>query len=153
MRSVVMTDVLQGLVMFAVFFLAIIVGITKLGGIGALGHLDPRFYKIVSLEYPLMTGLAIAIPSMVTHFMNFAFHGNRLLAVRTIREAKKANIAYAISTLFFGGLVVVASLLLASAMPGLERPEAGFTEYLKMILPTGLMGLFLAGLGGHPLYH
>ncbi|MGI6685464.1 MAG: sodium:solute symporter family protein [Bacillota bacterium] len=145
MRSVVMTDVLQGLTMFAVFLFAIMIGIGKLGGIGELGNLDPRFYKLASPEYPLMTGLAIAIPSMVTHFMNFAFHGNRLLAVRTIREAKKANIAYAVSTLLFGGLVVVASLLLATAMPGLEKPEAGFTEYLKVILPTGLLGLFLAG--------
>ena len=47
--------------------------------------------------------------------------------------------------LLFGGLVVLASLLLATAMPGLENPEAGFTQYLMEILPTGLLGLFLVG--------
>ena len=144
-RSVIMTDVLQGLLMFTVFLLAVIIGIDKLGGMGALGNLEPHFYKLVSPEFPILTGLAICIPSIFTHFMNFAFHGNRLLAVRTIREAKKANVAYATSTLLFGGLVVLASLLLATAMPGLEKPEAGFTQYLMEILPTGLLGLFLVG--------
>lgn len=142
MRAIVTTDVLQGGLMFGVFVIAFIVGVGKVGGLGQLGLLDPSYYKLGSDAYPWATGLAVAIPSIFTHFMNFAFHGNRLLAVKNEREAKKASLAYAVMTALFGLTVFATGLMLAKAVPNLENVEQGYITFLHDILPTGLLGLF-----------
>ncbi|MEG1537766.1 MAG: hypothetical protein RR387_05730, partial [Clostridiales bacterium] len=112
MRAIISTDVLQGLLMFAVFLIAFVIGICKLnGGFMALGTLEPYYYQLGSDHYPWAEGLAVAIPAIFTHFMNFAFHGNRLLAVPNIKDAKKASFFYAVATLLFGLLVFATGLM------------------------------------------
>lgn len=143
MRAIISTDVLQGLLMFVVFLVAFLIGIGKLsGGFAALGTLEPYYYKLGSDHYTWVQGLAVAIPAVFTHFMNFAFHGNRLLAVPSIKDAKKASLFYAVATLLFGLLIFATGLMLAKAAPGLEDVEGGYIKFLYQVLPTGMLGLF-----------
>jgi len=147
MKSIIFLDLIQGSLMFFGFLIVISLGIITQGGFSSIAGLDPRYFKLVSPHFPLMMGLAIAIPSIFTHFMNFGFHGNVLLCVKNPRDARKANIGYASATLTFGLLVALASLLMIVAMPGLEATnrgiERGFIQYMARMLPTGLLGLFL----------
>ena len=143
-RSVVRTDLLQFVLMFAGFAVLFAVLVTRYGGLSFLeANLPPAHltWNGGNSGWYIATWYVIALATLVEP----AFY-QRCYAARTAGVAQ-AGIFISIACWAVFDLMTTACGLYARALlPDLADPVTSYPALANLVLPTGLLGLFILGL-------
>ena len=156
--SVIMTDLLQGVILLLVGILVFTLGAAYLGGFDLLWTNLPRDARLAfpnfneAVDFP-----AIGIfwqdafaNTAVFYFLNQGII-MRFMAAKSLDESRKAATAMMVGLMFIGALVVASGGLVARAMtnagvlPELEAREAFFVA-AELLSHPGVFGLILAAM-------
>ncbi|HSF15009.1 MAG TPA: sodium:solute symporter [Vicinamibacteria bacterium] len=144
MWSVSMTDSVQWVLMtVGIFFLAVPMGLARVGGWGALAReLPPTFFRLDAIGYDeilsffLLFCLGLAIGQDIWQ---------RVFTARDPTVARRGTIlagaycaAYAVATSVIG-------MIAAVAFPELEDSQMAYATVVVELLPPGVTGIVLAG--------
>lgn len=143
-RSVVRTDLLQFALMFIGFILLMVVLISTYGGLDFLrAHLPDAHLT----WHGGQTGWYIAMWYVVAlaALIEPAFY-QRCFAVRDIRTARLGIFISIGCWAFFDFMTTTCGLYARVLLPNLSDPVAAFPELAQLVLPAGLLGLFLLAL-------
>ncbi|MEO9804112.1 MAG: sodium:solute symporter [Reichenbachiella sp.] len=155
LKAVIYTDMIQMFVLIAGSLVITVIGLNHLGGWGALtAGVDASYFDlwkpIANPDFP-WTGIIFGAPILgVWYWCTDQFIVQRVLAARNIQQARKGSI--------FGGYLKMLPLLIF-VIPGiiawalsqkgellLSTPDDALPMLVKVLLPSGLKGLVLAGL-------
>ncbi|MEO9967275.1 MAG: sodium:solute symporter [Reichenbachiella sp.] len=155
LKAVIYTDMLQMFVLIAGSLLITVIGLNHLGGWNVLvAGMDASYFNlwkpISNPDFP-WTGIIFGAPILgVWYWCTDQFIVQRVLAARNIEQARKGSI--------FGGYLKMLPLLIF-VIPGiialalsqrgellLNTPDDALPMLVKVLMPTGLKGLVLAGL-------
>jgi len=156
--SVIMTDLLQGVILLLVGILIFVLGASYLGGFDLLWINLPREARLAfpnfneAVDFP-----AIGIfwqdafaNTAVCYFLNQGIM-MRFMAAKSVNESRKAATAMMVGLMFIGALVVASGGLVARAMtnagvlPELQAREAFFVA-AELLSHPGVFGLILAAM-------
>lgn len=155
LKAVIYTDLLQMFVLIAGSVVITAVGLSHLGGWSSLiSGVDSSYFNlwkpITNPDFP-WTGIIFGAPILgVWYWCTDQFIVQRVLSARNIQQARKGSI--------FGGYLKMLPLLIF-VIPGiialalsqrgeltLGTPDDALPMLVKVLMPTGLKGLVLAGL-------
>lgn len=155
LKAVIYTDLLQMFVLIAGSLVITIIGLNHLGGWTALtAGVDASYFNLwkpmTNPDFP-WTGIIFGAPILgVWYWCTDQFIVQRVLSARNIQQARKGSI--------FGGYLKMLPLLIF-VIPGiialalsqrgellLGTPDDALPMLVKVLMPTGLKGLVLAGL-------
>ncbi len=151
MRSVVVTDFVQSLIMIGGGLLVVVFGLREVGGWDGLRERvgEEMFHLWRPADDPHFPWTA-AIPGQLLHAAFFSFCNiallQRALAARDIDQAQKGMLLSAF--LKMGGIVLftLPGLIALALHPELAKPDESYPTMVRDLLPAGLSGLILAGL-------
>ncbi len=155
LRAVIYTDMMQAVVLIAGSLIVTYIGLSKLGGWGAMIDIAPQgffnLWKPVSdPDFP-WTGIAFGAPIIaIWYWCTDQFIVQRTLSARGIDDARRG-------TIFAGFLKqlplfifvipgVIAYCLNATGQIQLESSDQALPALVSALLPAGLRGLVVAGL-------
>jgi solute:Na+ symporter, SSS family len=146
--AVIITDVLQFIILFAAVLMVVPLAFHAVGGVGTfLEEVPAGFFKPVNGEYTWWFLLAFMFYNTIFIGGNWAYV-QRYTSVSSPRDARKA-------AWLFGSLYLVSPILwmLPPMIYQVLHPdlvdlanEGAFLLMCKEVLPTGLLGLMLAGM-------
>jgi SSS family solute:Na+ symporter len=155
LRAVLYTDTTQMLIMIAGSTVLVIVGLDRVGGVGALvAAVEPGFLSVwkpaTHPDYP-WTGVLLGAPILaIWYWCTDQFIVQRVLSARNVTQARKA--------VLFAGYMKQLPLFLF-VLPGLiavvlaergelvlSRPDQALPALIGALLPSGLKGLMAAAL-------
>ena len=142
--AVVWTDVLQYFVLISGVLLVVPMAVFKIGGIGhVLASMPPAHLDIWSMGF--------MVPAAWVGMCFFSYGSNqqflqRVFSSKDVSTARFAYIFTGVQYLFYGILVAFLGMTAYILVPGLPNGDTAFAEMVKLVLPTGLKGLVLAGL-------
>ena len=151
MRSVVVTDLVQCILMIGGGLMVTFFGLRELGGWSGLKATvgEDMFHLWRPASDPHFPWTA-AIPGQLLHAAFFAFCNiallQRALAARNIDQAQKGMLLGAF--LKMGGIVLftLPGLIAVGLYPDIAKPDEAYPMMVRDLLPVGLSGLILAGL-------
>jgi SSS family solute:Na+ symporter len=154
LRAVLYTELLQTIMLIGGAVLVTVIGLVKLGGLGALraatepGHFD-MWQPMSHPSFP-WTGILFGAPILgVWYWCTDQFIVQRVLSAKGIDDARRGTI--------FGGFLkilplfifvmpgIVAAALAGSGQLELTRADHALPEMIRSLLPVGLRGLVMAG--------
>ncbi len=150
LRSVVVTDVVQVVIMLVGGLTVAIVGVIKVGGFGALHQsAGPEMFEMLRPRGDPYFPWDAAFPGQMMHAAFYAFCNiallQRALGAKDIDQARKG--------MLFGAFLKLGGILLFT-IPGLvaltlypqAAPDTTYAMMVRDFLPVGVSGLVLAGL-------
>lgn len=142
--AVVNTDVFQYVIIIASLIIAIPLGIMKVGGLQELIASAPtNYFDFDAIGWStILSWMLLCFTLYTTNQM----HLQRLFASKDESTAKFSYIFAGGSYIFLGCAVGIIALIITNLYPGLEDPNAGYSLFIKGVLPTGIMGIALGGL-------
>lgn len=143
-RSVVRTDLLQFVLMFAGFALLLIVLVTRYGGLGFLeANLPPDHltWHGGNSGWYIATWYVIALATLVEP----AFY-QRCYAARSAGVAQAGIFTSIACWAIFDFMTTSCGLYARALLPDLADPVTSYPALAELVLPTGLLGLFILGL-------
>jgi SSS family solute:Na+ symporter len=157
--SVIMTDLLQGVMLLATGLLIIYLGASHMGGGSELwGHLD-RGHRLAFTNFNEDAGfptVGIFWQDSIANSAMFYFLNQgimmRFMAARSLREASKAAVATVLVLMTIGAAVVggggwvAAALVHAGYLPNDLAPSDAFYVATELLSAPGVFGLVLAAL-------
>jgi solute:Na+ symporter, SSS family len=151
MRSVVLTDVVQCILMIVGGLVIVAVGLGKVGGWSGLrAAVAPEMFHLWRPADDAHFPWTAAIPGQLLHAAFFALCNitllQRALAARSIDQAQKGMLLAAF--LKMGGIVLftVPGLIALVVYPGIAKPDETYPMLIRDFLPVGVSGLVLAGM-------
>ncbi|MBN1421930.1 MAG: sodium/solute symporter [Planctomycetes bacterium] len=151
LRSVVWTDVLQGLLLLTGGLLVFLFGMSRLGwDIGAVVTSEPsRAHLIAPLShdhFPWTGALILIFSTNVWYCCTNQFYIQRCLGARSLWDGRAGVLlACALGIVLFL-CVCVPGLIAHAAIPGLADPNEAFLRLVTDVLPAGLHGIIFAAL-------
>jgi SSS family solute:Na+ symporter len=163
LKAVVVTDVLQGLILFAGAIVAIVLVTWYMGGVGHWWPTDwasqwtpPKFYD-PKLRISFVSGLLATFTWYISTAGSDQMAIQRYLATRDARSARSVlNTSLIANTLVFLLLAALGLALMAFFQTHPERLAPGqsvvadadqmFTRFIVVGMPSGFSGLVVAGL-------
>ena len=143
-RSVVRTDILQFVLMFAGFVTMTLVLVSEYGGFGYLkqnlpvGHFT---WHGGNSGFYIATWYFIALATLIEP----AFY-QRCYAVKSTNVSTKGIFVSIFCWIIFDFLTTVCGLYAKAILPDLTDPVASYPALAKAILPAGLLGVFAVAL-------
>jgi SSS family solute:Na+ symporter len=142
-RSVIFSDLIQFFVMCSAVFFVLMFSITTFGGLGFLKeNLDPNFFSLTgghSWAETLSWGF-IALSTLVDP--NFY---QRCFAAKDVKTARNGILLSTVIWFLFDICTTFGAMYAKAVMPEAQSGQA-YLIYALHILPSGLAGLFLAGI-------
>jgi SSS family solute:Na+ symporter len=158
LRIVVYTDALQTTVLLVAAVILTTVGLAHVGGWSGLhAKLAPEMFSMVrpatDADYP-WPGMFFAV------FLAGSFYWSmdqvlvqRAFAARDLNEGRKGAILCGFLKLTTPFLLVLPGLIARALYPGLARPDEAYRTLLQHIMPAGLLGLTISGIGAALMGH
>ncbi len=154
LRAVLYTEMLQTLLLIGGAILVTVVGLVKLGGVGALraASAPGAFDLWKPIDHPSFpwTGILFGAPILgVWYWCTDQFIVQRVLSANGVDHARRGTI--------FGGFLkilplfifvipgVVAAALVKTGQLDIARADHAFPEMIRSLLPVGVRGLVMAG--------
>ena len=151
LRVVVYTDALQtGVLLLATLFL-VGIGLAHVGGLtGLYARLDPAMFHMVKPA----TDPDVPWPGMFLGvFLLGSFYWSmdqvlvqRVFAARDLNEGRLGAVFCGFLKILTPLLLVLPGLVARALFPHLVRPDEAYTTLLSHLMPTGLLGLTVAGI-------
>jgi SSS family solute:Na+ symporter len=149
--AVVYTDAIQTVVLLAAAVALTAIGLHQVGGFGGLqAKLDPAMFSMVrpatdpDLPWP---GIFIGV-----FFVGSFYFGmdqvlvQRVFAAKNLNEGRLGAVFCAFLKTLNPLLIVMPGLIAKALYPHLERADDAYPTLLRELMPTGLLGLTIAGL-------
>jgi SSS family solute:Na+ symporter len=158
LRIVVYTDALQTTILLAAAVILTVVGLRHVGGWSGLHErLAPGMFSMVKPatdpDYP-WPGMFFGV------FLAGSFYWSmdqvlvqRAFAARDLGEGRKGAIMCGFLKLTTPFLLVVPGLIARAMYPGLPRADQAYGALLTHIMPAGLLGLTISGIGAALMGH
>lgn len=143
-KSVVRTDLLQFGLMFAGFIILLVFAISRFGGIEFLQSNLPTEHFTWhggNSGWYIAVWYVIALATLVEP----AFY-QRCYAVKKIGDARRGILISIACWAFFDFLTTSCGLYARAALPQLDNPVASYPALAALILPAGLLGIFVTAL-------
>jgi len=158
LRIVVYTDALQTTVLLVAAVILTVVGLQHVGGWQGLhAKLAPSMFSMVrpatDPDYP-WPGMFFAV------FLAGSFYWSmdqvlvqRAFAAKNLNEGRKGAILCGFLKLTTPFLLVLPGLIARAMYPNLSRPDKAYGALLLHIMPAGLLGLTISGIGAALMGH
>jgi solute:Na+ symporter, SSS family len=158
LRVVVYTDALQAIVLITAAFILTFTGLRHVGGWSGLHErLAPAMFSMVKPatdpDYP-WPGMFFAV------FLAGSFYWSmdqvlvqRAFAAKDLNEGRKGAILCGFLKLTTPFLLVLPGLIARALFPHLEKADQAYGMLLKSIMPAGLLGLTISGIGAALMGH
>jgi SSS family solute:Na+ symporter len=158
LRIVVYTDALQTAVLLVAAVILTAVGLHHVGGWSGLhAKLAPEMFSMVrpatDPDYP-WPGMFFAV------FLAGSFYWSmdqvlvqRAFAARDLNEGRKGAILCGFLKLTTPFLLVLPGLIARAMFPALAKPDMAYRALLQHIMPAGLLGLTVSGIGAALMGH
>jgi SSS family solute:Na+ symporter len=158
LRVVVYTDALQTTVLLVAAVVLTAVGLRHVGGWSGLhASLAPGMFSMVKPatdpDYP-WPGMFFAV------FLAGSFYWSmdqvlvqRAFAAKDLNEGRKGAILCGFLKLTTPFLLVLPGLIARAMFPSLPKPDQAYGMLLKTIMPAGLLGLTISGIGAALMGH
>ena len=151
LSAVVFTDAIQAAVLIAAALILTGIGLHKVGGIAALhAKLDPAMFSMVKpatdpdLPWP---GVFIGVFLMGTFYFSMdQVLVQRVFAAKNLNEGRLGATFCAFLKTLNPIILVGPGLIAAALYPGLAKGDLAYPTLLKNLMPTGLLGLTIAGI-------
>jgi SSS family solute:Na+ symporter len=158
LRIVVYTDALQSVVLIVAAVVLTVVGLRHVGGWSGLrASLEPGMFSMVKPatdpDYP-WPGMFFAV------FLAGSFYWSmdqvlvqRAFAARDLNEGRKGAILCGFLKLTTPFLLVLPGLIARSMFPHLPKADDAYYALLRGVMPAGLLGLTVSGIGAALMGH
>ena len=158
LRIVVYTDALQTTVLLVAAVILTVVGLGHVGGWSGLhAKLAPEMFSMVrpatDADYP-WPGMFFAV------FLAGSFYWSmdqvlvqRAFAAKDLNEGRKGAILCGFLKLTTPFLLVLPGLIARAMFPSLPRADQAYGALLQHIMPAGLLGLTISGIGAALMGH
>jgi len=144
LRADIYTDVVEFIVMFAGFGVAVPIAVGKLGGISYIADHVPPLHLTWSGGNPwqfILVWFFIALWTLVDP----AFH-QRCYAAKDERTARNGILLSIPFWFIFDALTAVTGLYARAVLPDIDQPVMAFPLFAEKVLPPVAKGLFFAGM-------
>lgn len=157
LRAVAWTDFLQFLVMLAGGLLVAGVGLSRVGGLGALMSAAPEkfrmVYPVTDPEYPWLGVWTLFLSVGIWYNCTNQFIVQRCLGARTEWDARMGVVFAGFIKILLPLLVVLPGIIAFRLYPGLADKDLAFPTLVRELLPTGLGAVIIAALTSGILSH
>jgi SSS family solute:Na+ symporter len=151
LSAVVFTDAIQALVLIVAACILTGIGLHEVGGIGQLqAKLDPSMFSMVKpatdpdLPWP---GVFIGVFLLGTFYFSMdQVLVQRVFAAKNLNEGRLGATFCAFLKTLNPIILVGPGLIAAALYPGLASGDLAYPTLLKNLMPTGLLGLTIAGI-------
>lgn len=146
--AVLVTDVIQFVILSAAVIIVIPIALDQIGGVSALfAKAPPGFFKPFNSDYTFEFMLAFIVYQFFYIGGNWAYV-QRYTSVATVRESKKVAYLFTVLYLVSPFIWMLPPMIYRIINPGLQglEPEGAYIMLCQKVLPTGLIGLVLAGM-------
>jgi len=149
LRSVVWTDVMQGVLLLGGGLMVFVFGMHNLGwDFGAVVTQDPsRSHLIAPLSHPHFpwTGAVVLLLSTnVWYCCTNQFYIQRCLGARTLWDGRAGVLLACVLGIVLFLCVCVPGLIAHAIDPNLEKPDEAYLMVVTRVLPKGLHGILFA---------
>jgi sodium/proline symporter len=155
------TDVVQGVLMFVSLAVVSVAALVSLGGPAAvaesIGAANPDlaspFVEVTLQDGVWVSGSSVAVIAIVSALAwGLGYFGqphilSRFMGLRSsgsTKSARRLGVFLSLTLLGFGG--IIGMLAIAYFGPDLANPENGYAMLVSELLPSWLVGVFLAGI-------
>ncbi|MFC1608529.1 sodium:solute symporter [Candidatus Latescibacterota bacterium] len=146
--SAIYTDVIQGVLTFILSFIILPFGLIRVGGLSGLHEkLANAPHDLFSLIVPGEITVFFIVMMSVNALVGWPVHPQRFLSVGAARTDWDVRMGSMIGVFFKRVSTVAwafAGLCILALIPGLDNSDHAFGEGALVLLPAGLVGLFLA---------
>jgi SSS family solute:Na+ symporter len=150
LRSVVVTDALQAVLMIAGSALIFVLGLQEVGGwnalMGALEESKTRLIAPAGSAFLPWTGIAGVVLLGFYYWSLNQYFAQRALAARSLDEARKGALFGGLLKLPNLFLMIVPGMIAIVLLPELDNADQVFPSLAATLLPEGLRGLILTAL-------
>lgn len=156
LRAVVWTEMLQLAVLVVGGVALSISVIHAAGGLGAVLATQSEWklmYPADDPDYPWTQFLGMILCLSPFYWATNQFIVQRALAAKNETHARMGVVGAQYIKFLLPFMTVVPGLMAAKLFPGLERADAAFPTLIRELLPSGLVGLVLAGLTAAIMSH
>jgi len=157
LKSVAWTDFLQFVVMMIGGLVVTVVGLDKVGGLGALMHELPEKFKITfpanDPNYPWFGVWTLFLSVGIWYNCTNQFIVQRCLGARSEWDARMGVVFAGYMKIVLPLLVVIPGIVAFRLYPGLADKDLAFPTLVRELLPVGLSGIVMAGLASGMLSH
>lgn len=157
LRSVAWTDFLQFVVMMLGGLLVAIVGLAKVGGLGALMQAAPEKFKLIypitDPDYPWLGVWTLFLSIGIWYNCTNQFIVQRCLGARSEWDARMGVVFAGFMKIILPLLVVIPGIVAFRLYPGLADKDLAFPKLVRELLPVGLSGIVMAALASGMLSH
>ena len=158
LRIVVYTDALQAAVLLAAACALTAIGLRRAGGWAGLhARLDPAMFSMVrpatDADYP-WPGIFIAVVLAGSFYWSMdQVLVQRAFAARDLDEGRKGAVLCGFLKLTTPFIMVLPGLIARALYPGLAKPDQAYGALLAGVMPAGLLGLTISGIGAALMGH
>lgn len=157
LRSVAWTDFVQFVVMMLGGLMVAVVGLAKVGGIGALMQTAPEKFKIIypitDPHYPWLGVWTLFLSVGIWYNCTNQFIVQRCLGARSEWDARMGVVFAGFMKVLLPLLVVIPGIVAFRLYPGLSDKDLAFPTLVRELLPVGLSGIVMAALASGMLSH
>ncbi len=149
LRAVIWTEMFQLIVLLAGGIALLLATLHRAGGISALAENSTQWHLIAPAsdpDFPWTMYLGGIVCISVFYNATNQFIVQRALAARSESHARRGIVFAQYLTFFMPLIIIVPGLLAPRLFPALEKPDLVFPKLVKELLPSGLVGLVMAGL-------
>ncbi len=146
--AVLVTDVIQFVILSAAVIIVIPIALDQIGGISQFFAKAPRgFFEPFNSDYTFEFMLAFIVYQFFYIGGNWAYV-QRYTSVATAGESKKVAYLFTVLYLVSPLIWMLPPMIYRIINPGLQglEPEGAYIMLCQKVLPTGLIGLVLAGM-------
>lgn len=146
--AVMSTDVLQFIILAVAVIILIPLSFDKIGGVNAfISSVPDTFFNFLDGEFTLGFIIAFGIYNTIFLGGNWAYI-QRYTSVKTPKDAKKVGWMFGVLYIISPVMWMLPPMIYRVMNPGLEGLEAegAYLLICKEVLPSGILGLMLAGM-------
>lgn len=158
LRVVVYTDALQSAVLLVAAVILTVTGLHHVGGwTGLRGQLEPEMFAMVKPathpDYP-WPGMFLGVFILGSFYWSMdQVLVQRVLAARDLNEGRLGAIFCGALKLATPFLLVLPGLIARALLPDLPQADEAYPRLLARLMPTGLLGLTVAGIAAALMGH
>ncbi len=156
LRAVVWTEMFQLGVLLLGGIALLVATLKATGGWPALQATSKDWHLLLPAsdpDFPWTQYLGAAICISTFYNATNQFIVQRVLAARDESHARRGIVFAQYLTFLMPLIIIVPGLAATKIFPGLEKPDLVFPKLVKELLPTGLVGLVMAGLVAAVMSH
>jgi SSS family solute:Na+ symporter len=150
LRSVVVTDALQAVLMIVGAALIFVFGLEEVGGwtalMDGLGDAQTRLIKPADDAFLPWPGIAGVVLLGFYYWTLNQYFVQRALAARSLAEGRMGALFGGLLKLPNVFLMILPGMIAIVLLPGMDNPDQVFPTLAAKLLPTGLRGLILTAL-------